>query len=386
MRIGIFTECYHPILNGVVVSIDTFRKELESRGHKYFIFTTTVPGFEETDPVVTRLPCLIPFKPKGGRYPVACPQTVGAVRDQIKDMGLDLIHSQHVMSTGNLGLRVAKSLNLPAILTYHTLLAEYTHYFPLAPWLAKWYLVRKSRKVCNSYDYVVTPSSSMKRVLRKYGVTVPVTPIPTGVDLALFDKSYTKDEVCKKWKIPANRKILIYVSRVAKEKNIDFLFESLRAILSKRDDIHFLCIGGGPELKRIQALTSRWNVADKVTFTDMLPKSEVNRYYGACDVYVFASVTETQGIVIVEAMASGIPAVAVDQMGPSDIITDGIDGFLVPLKRNVFSGRIEQLLDNESLRKKMGDAARKNAQKFSTSACADLMEGLYEKVIDSHRS
>ncbi len=386
LRIGIFTECYHPTLNGVVVSIDTFRKELESRGHKYFIVTTASPGFKETNPTVIRLPYLLPFESKGGKYPVACPQTVGAIRDRIKDLSLDLIHSQHVMGNGRLGLRVARSLELPVVLTYHTLLTEYRHYFPIAPWLAQWFLIRKSRYVCNKYDQIATPSSPMKRKLREYGVKVPIKVIPTGVDLTLFNNPYTKEEICKKWKIPPDKKILIYISRIAKEKNMDFLLESLKLILTKREDVHFLCVGGGPELTRIQNLVKKWNLSNKITFTDMIPKKEVNRYYGACDIFVFASVSETQGIVITEAMASGTPAVAVNEMGPTDIITNGEDGFLVPLNINVFAGKIEQLLDNDKLRKTMSENARKNVHKFSTSACADLMEDFYEKVIDSHRS
>lgn len=386
MRIGIFTECYHPVLNGVVVSIDTFKDELEKRGHEFFIFTTKCPGYYENNPRITRYACMLPFSPKGGRYPISWPQLARVQAKQIDCLNLDIIHSQHLLGVGELGIKVGKILNLPTVLTYHTLLAEYTHYVPLLGGLVRRYLVRQSRVICNLCDQIVTPSPSMKKVLRSYGVTTPIQPIPTGVDVKSFENGYTYGELHQKWQIPKHQKILLYVSRIAKEKNIDFLLDSIKVLAIKRHDFHLLMVGGGPELKHYENKIKHNGLNKVVTFTNMQPKKEANRYYSAADIFVFPSVTETQGIVVTEAMAAGIPAVAINKMGPSDIISDGVDGFLTSLKVGQFSARIEQLLDDDEKRLKMGRYAKENAQKFSVEVTCDLMEDLYEKLRHHHRS
>jgi len=380
LRIGIFTECYNPVLNGVVVSIETFRKELEKRGHEYFIFTTGCPGYKDTSNNIIRFSPMIAFKPKGGRYPISWPQIATFQAKKIAQYKLEIIHSQHLLGLGLLGLRVAKKLKIPNLLTYHTLLAEYAHYFPLLPGLAKKYLVKKSRGYCNLYDQLVTPSNSMKKILISYGVTKPIEPIPTGVNISDYENPYTRAEIAEKWGVPQDKKLLLYVSRIAKEKNVDFLFEAIRKLASKRNDFHILLIGGGPELKYYRSMLNQWNIDQIVTFTDMLPKKETNRYFGAADIFVFPSITETQGIVITEAMAAGVSAVAVNKMGPSDIIEDGVDGFLTDLKTDVFTAKIESLLDDENLRKQMAERAKENAKKFSVEATSDQMEKLYEKT------
>lgn len=386
MRIGIFTECYHPVLNGVVVSIDTFKNELEKRGHDFFIFTTECPGYQDSSIRVKRYKSMLPFEPKGGKYPISWPRIAHLDAKKIAGFNLDIIHSQHLLSLGHLGLKVGKILKIPTVLTYHTLLAEYTHYIPLIGGLVKRYLIHQSRVISNQYDQIVTPSASMKKVLRSYGVTKPIEAIPTGVDIASMQDSYTQSALKKKWQIPEHQKLLLYVSRVAKEKNLDFLFLAIEKLALKRDDFHLLIVGGGPELTYYKTKTREWGLKPFVTFTDMLPKKEANRYFGAADVFSFPSITETQGIVITEAMAAGTPAIAVNIMGPSDIIQDGIDGFLVPLKVDQFAARINELLSDKDLREKMGKKAKENSKNFSVKVTSDQMEKLYEKTRSHYRS
>lgn len=387
MRIGIFTECYHPVLNGVVVSIDTFREELEKRGHEFFIFTTENPGFHDTDLNIIRYNAMLPFQAKGGKYPIAWPQIARLQASRIAKYDLDIIHSQHLLGLGILGLRAGKILKIPTILTYHTLLAEYTHYIPFFTGLARKWLIAKSREICNEYDQIITPSPSMKKVLRSYGVTTPITSIPTGVDLDEFKNPYSKEEIRKKWRIPEHQKnILLYVSRIAREKNLNFFFEAIEILAAQRDDFHLLMVGGGPELEYYKKKISDWHLKPFVTFTGMQEKVITNRFFGAADIFTFPSITETQGIVITEAMAAGIPAVAINKMGPSDIIQNDIDGFLVPLNKKEFAAKIEYLLDNKEQRLKMGKAGQKNAEKFSVKATCDEMEKLYENTFSHYRS
>lgn len=386
MRIGIFTECYNPVLNGVVVSINTFKHVLEQRGHEFYIFTTGSLDKAESDPHIIRFPVALPFKPKGGKYPLAWPQNAHLLAPKIAEYNLDLIHSQHLLLLGESGLKVSKILNIPSILTYHTLLTEYSHYLPGAAQLTRWWLIRKSRQICNMYDQVITPSPSMARLLRSYGVIAPIESIPTGVDVAQYANHFTRQDLSEKCKIPENKKLLLYVSRIAPEKNIRFLFAAIRRLIRRRQDFHLLMVGGGPDFDLYQNLAQKWGLKEVITFTNMQPREETVKYFGSADIFVFPSITETQGIVVTEAMAAGIPAVAVNKMGPSDIIKNGVDGFLTSLKIDEFTDKINELLENNVLRKKMGDAAKINASQYSVNVTADKMEKLYVKLANNHRS
>lgn len=381
MRIGIFTACYRPILNGVVVSIDTFRKELEKRGHRVFVFAPQNRNCKDDPATVFRYPSL----PWPKDYPLAFPSLAPFQTRQIADLGLDLVHTQHMFAMGKLGLKLAHLLDIPAVHTYHTLITEYTHYVPLLPEaLTKAAIIKMTRSYCNHCQQIVTPSSAMKTTLRSYGIKTPIEVIPTGVYLEHFQQPYHREVLETKWQIPEGKKILLYTSRIAREKNLDFLFEAIRRLARRRQDFHLLLVGGGPELEHYQHLVQNWELSALVTFTGMQAKEKTDRIFGAADIFVFPSVTETQGIVITEAMAAGVPAVAVGIMGPSDIIQDGSDGFLVPLNVDAFAAKIELLLENDCLRKRLGAQARKKAEKFSAAACALKMEKLYEKAISDY--
>lgn len=381
MRIGIFTECYHPTLNGVVVSIDTFKTELEKRGHKFFIFAPGNSKCNDNPLNVFRYPSL----PWHKDYPPALPFLAPLQTSKISDLGLDLIHSQHMFGMGRFGLRIARKLDIPIVHTYHTLITEYAHYIPIIPnSLTKTVIKKLTKSYCNKCDQIVTPSSSMKKILRSYGTKTPIEVIPTGVYLENLANPYHKDVLKAQWQIPEDKKILLYVSRVAKEKNLTFLFKAIKKLSTRRNDFHLLIVGGGPELEYYQKLVKNWELSACVTFTGMQEKEKANRFFGAADIFVFPSITETQGIVITEAMAAGIPAVAIDKMGPSDIIQDGIDGFLTPLNLDKFCAKIEALLENKNLREKLGVNALQNAKEFSAKASADKMERLYEKTINHY--
>ncbi|OGD56413.1 hypothetical protein A2V71_04770 [Candidatus Berkelbacteria bacterium RBG_13_40_8] len=399
MKIGIFTECYHPVMNGVVVSIDTFKTELEKRGHEFYIFTTECQSYDETDNHIHRFQAITRTEPKGGSYPISKPQNVNNVAESIRDLNLDLIHSQHLMSTGSLGLKVAQRLGIPAVLTYHTLLTEYIHYIPILKyfikywplnWMAKKWVIRKSRNYCNQYDAIVTPSPSMKKLLIEYGVKTQITPIPTGIDLSKFQNQYSKKELKAKYKIPEEQDfIFLYVSRIGKEKNIYFLLETMRKLIKEKNysKAHLLLVGGGDELEKAKNLIKKWGLEKHFTFTGGLPHEEVIKVFGGADCFVFSSVTETQGIIIQEAQASGLPVIAVNIMGPSDYIKDGIDGFLVPLNINQFTDiMIHVIMMPEDERKKMGENAKRNVQEYTAEKSAIKMEKLYESTKNNYRS
>jgi len=388
MRIGIFSQCYLPTNNGVVASVETFRKELEKHGHQYFIFAPETPGYEEITTAaggpeyVFRFPAFT--WPGQKNYPIAWPINRREVIHLIKNLKLDIIHAQHLFTIGRLGQVVAKELNIPFVFTYHTLIEEYTHYVPLVGSLAKKYIIKMSRDFCNDSEKIITPSPSMKKILEGYGVTKPILAIPTGVNIEALQHPFRRDDIRQMWGIPENKHILLYVSRMAKEKNVGFLLEAFRQLVRLREhrlgriDIHLLMVGGGPELDSFKKKVTGWGLESAVTFTDMVKPELAKRYFGVADVFVFPSVTETQGIVVTEAQAAGVPVVAVNRMGPSDLIKNGEDGYLTDLNVGEFVAKINKLLDDSGLRHQMSKSARKNAEQYSSLNCALQMENLYE--------
>lgn len=376
-------------MNGVVVSIDTFKKELEKLGHEYVIVTTAYPKYQDTEKNVLRIKA-VPFtKHKGSKFPIARSQSVNHWVKILAPYKFDIIHCQHLLSTGSLGLKVAKKLKIPAILTYHTLLTEYVHYVPVVGKFAGDWIVKKSRTYCNQYDAIVTPGPSMAKLLRSYGVTTPITSIPTGINLENFQNPYSKEEIYQKWNIPQEHtRLLVYVSRIGKEKNIYFLLEAIKKLILGRNhrDIHVLLIGPGDELENCRNWVKENEISEFVTFTDKLEKEETDRTLPKGQVFPFPSVTETQGIVVLEAMATGVPQVAINKMGSGDYVVNGVTGYLTPLIIDEFVDKIEYLLTHEDVRLEMVKNGLEEVKKFSSLACAQKMEKLYEKTIDSYRS
>jgi len=391
MKIGIFSECYLPTLNGVVVSIETFRCELEKMGHEVFVFAPETEGFVDKDKKhVFRFPS---FRWPGQKeYPLAYPFFPNEIIKKIKSLNLDIIHAQHLFTIGNFGLRMARSLDIPIVYTYHTLIAEYTHYVPILSKVSKKVIIHLSKEFCNSCDQIVTPSESMAKILKTYGVATPIEAIPTGIHIEKLRDHFPAKVIRAQWDIPENRKILLYLSRIAKEKNIDFLLRTIKLLLFKRlkkhkiADFHLLMVGGGPELEFYKNKVRQMGLENYVTFTGMIKNDLATRYYGAADIFVFPSITETQGIVVSEAMAAGTPVVAVNKMGPSDLIKNGQDGYLTDLNISEFTAKIEKLLDNEKVYKEISANAKENAKDFSSLACAKKLEKLYEETIIRYNS
>jgi len=383
LKIGIITECFDPTLNGVTVSIHSFEEVLEKK-HEIFILAPQTHGYQETQNNVFRYPAITWFGPND--YPIAFPIFAPQVTRKVRELGLDIIHAQHSLGMlGAMGMRLAHDLDIPIVHTYHTLLVEYVHWKIGAP-IGRWYVRTRSTNYCNRCDQIITPSNAMREIILGYGVKTPIETIPTGIDLSEFQNPFSRDELFQKWQIPRDKKLLLYLSRVAKEKNIDFLLDSIKELNQKRQDFHLILVGGGKELADYQKKVVQMGLDKVITFTDKQEKKLANRFFGAVDIFVFPSITETQGIVISEAMAAGIPAVAINKMGPSDIIKNNVDGFLCDLNLAEFTAKIESLLDDDSLRIKMGTTARENAKEFSKESCANKMEALYERTIANYRN
>lgn len=383
MKIGIFTECYKPVMNGVAVSIETFKKGLEAKGHEVFIFAPDHPK-AMTEHGVYRFPSI--EDKKGRLYPILTPSVAlqGPYLPEDIISGLDIIHTQHMFTAGRLARHVAGEYNKPLVYTYHTLIAEYTHYAgPLSP-LVKVYLRNMSKRFCNSCDQIITPSFPMKKILENYGVTQSIEVVMTGIEPKNYKRAGKEENKAlrEKYKIDPKAKICLYVSRIAKEKNLDFLFKSFAKIQKQYPACHLLMVGGGPEEDWAHARVKELAIDSKVTFTGMVPKEEANLLFGFGDVFTFPSYTETQGIVIAEAMAAGTPPVAVGKMGPLDLIHDDKDGYLTKLSVSDFVEKAVKLLKDDKLREIFATEGKRRTGEFSNETSVSKLISLYEKVLD----
>jgi glycosyltransferase involved in cell wall biosynthesis len=289
---------------------------------------------------------------------------------------------------GGYGQKMARKLKIPTVHTYHTMMTEYTHYVPVKflRGMARKFIIFRSKRFCNRANRVIVPSSPMIDVLKSYGVKTKIEVLPTGIDLKQY-KKLSSDErrtILKKYKIPSDKKILLYVGRLAQEKNLDFLLESFKDILIQYPNSHLVFVGSGPYQQKIKNQISKIKIDQNVTLTGFLPKPETNQFFGASDIFVFPSTTDTQGIVLAEAMASSCPAVAINQLGPKDIIKNGEDGFLVSLNQKEFTDKILRLLKDEKLRKKFSQKAKENVKRFSIENCTDKLIQIYEKTIHEY--
>ncbi|MCL5410666.1 MAG: glycosyltransferase family 4 protein [Patescibacteria group bacterium] len=380
MKIGIFTECYSPVMNGVAVSVETFKKALEEKGHEVFIFTPEHPEAEDQKNVY-RFPSIT--DPKGRLYPIFFP-LVDIEKIYLPEdvMGsLDIIHAQHMFTAGRLARYVARKYDKPLVHTYHTLIAEYTHYAGVFSLIVRAYLKNMSKRFCNTCDQVITPSKSMKKILLKYKVTKPIDVVMTGIDPKAYRHRESK-ELREKYNIDKDDKILLYLSRIAKEKNLDFLFKAFVKIKKAYPKCHLLMVGGGPEEKWCKERIKELKIQKSVTLTGMLPKEDANKAFGMADLFTFPSYTETQGIVVAEAMASGTPPVAVGKMGPTDLIHDGKDGFLTKLEIKDFVDKTLKLLEDDELREKFAKEGLSRIDEFSTETSVRELLKIYEKAID----
>ena len=378
MKIGIFTDSYLPYTSGVVRSIETFSEGLDSRGHEVYIFA---PNYENCrkENKVFRFSSI--KSPTNREFSVPLPFSF-EFKPTIKKLDLDLIHVHSPFLLGRLGAKYARKLGIPLVFTYHTLYEQYVHYIPFARSLSKDLAQHISRSFSDRCDMVIVPTAIIGEYLREIGVTAPTSVIPTGINVEEFRKG-DKNWLKKRFDLPEGEKILIFVGRLGQEKNINFLLECFWNVNKELPNTRLVLVGSGPEEDNLREKAQECGIADKVTFTGLIPPVDVIHCYAGSDLFVFTSVSETQGIVIAEAKASGLPVVAVDAFGVSEMVENEEDGFLTELDLEKFSRKILLLLKDPALYKKMSRQAMINAEKLSTENCTDALEYCYRQALSA---
>lgn len=380
MHIGIVTDTYLPRVNGVVQSIRTFTQQFRKRGHKVTIMAPAFPEIKEPEQDIWRFPSRYLFFNPEDRLPKPNDPVSRKMLLQIPDLKLDIIHTQTPFALGIAVAKLARKLKIPSVHTYHTLFEAYMPlYFPYIPaFMGKWFARSFSRKFCNWHTQVVVPSTAIAQVLKEYGVKSPIAIIPTGTDLTPFQK-VDGERMRKKMGFGPDQPLLLTMGRVAHEKNIPFLFDVLERLKNKQAKL--VIAGQGPALEDVKAISRQRKLGDRVMFVGLLSKEDWADLYAAADLHLLASVTETQGLVLTEAMAAGTPCVAVAAMGVKDVMAGG-GGLAVPLDVAQFTDAVDRMLSDKKFYKEKKDECKTQAKLWSAEAKAEQMLANYQQLID----
>ncbi|MBP2100684.1 glycosyltransferase family 4 protein [Enterococcus rivorum] len=310
MKIGFFTDTYFPQVSGVATSIKTLKEELEKHGHQVYIFTTTDPNAKEFEEDIIRMPS-VPFVSFKDRRIVVRGMWYAYLI--AKELELDLIHTHTEFGTGMLGKMVGKKMKVPVIHTYHTMYEDYLHYVANGKVLRPSHVKYFSRMFTNHTTGVVCPSERVIEKLRDYGVKTPMRIIPTGINIEKFERPDITMEMIKELRtqfgFSDDTIMLLSLSRISYEKNIQAIINGLPEIVEKYPNAHLLIVGDGPYVEKLKDLALELGVQNHIQFVGEIPNDQVAIYYKAADYFVSASTSETQGLTYTEAMASGVQCV-----------------------------------------------------------------------------
>lgn len=381
MRIAFFTNNYLPNPYGVSMSIESFRKEFEKLGHTVYIFAPKAKGFVDENPNVFRYPSIdINYKIS---FPLAIPFS-RRIDKILEKLEIDIIHSQHPNLLGSVARKWAKKKNIPLVFTWHTLYDQYMHFVPpfIPRKIATNWTIKNATKYANNANQIIVPTLSVKKIIEDWGVINPnITDIPTGVDENLLANSDGK-KIRSKFSIKDNEILLNIVTRFTKEKNIEFLFRAVTEVMKKKSNVKFLVCGDGNLGEKLRAYAKEQGLSGRIIFAGFVPNDVKKDYYAAGDIFVFSSISETQGMILTEAHYMGLPIVAVNATGTRDIIRNGETGFLVEENEEKFSEAVIKLVEDADLRKKFGENAKRIAKEnYTASICAQKMLAVYESLI-----
>lgn len=380
MRILMLSDVYFPRVNGVSTSIQTFRQELQHMGHEVVVVAPAYGG-EPEEPGIVRVPA---------RKVIVDPEDrmmhVGRLKATLErlwqEQPFDVLHIQTPFLAHYVGVRWARKHNLPCVETYHTFFEEYLYYYiPFLPrFLMRGLARRFSREQCNAVDAVVAPSSLMQAELNRYGVTMPCQIIPTGIELQEFSGG-DGARFRAAHGIAPERPVLLYLGRVAHEKNIGFLLSMLVQVRQQQPDVLLVIAGEGPAEKSLHEQAQALGVTDNVLFVGYLSRGEpLQDCYKAADVFVFASRTETQGLVLLEAMALGVPVVALAIMGTRDILQPGSGALVADDNETDFAAKVVRLLHDAELRRWLGGEGVCYVQGWRADRTAERLLEFYQDV------
>jgi glycosyltransferase involved in cell wall biosynthesis len=372
------TNTFTPHVGGVSRSVEGFTARFRELGHRVVV---AAPQFEGAIPFerdVVRLRALQNFN--GSDFSVPFPVT-GLLRKALERCRPDIVHSHHPYLLGDTALRIAAAENVPIVFTHHTMYERYTHYIPGDSPRLQRFVVDLATGYCDLCDAVIAPSESVADILRTRGVKVPIEVIPTGVEVALFAQG---DGIAfrEAQGIPAGALVVGHVGRLAPEKNLGFLSRALAVFAERNPSAFVLIVGDGPCRSDLETAFVQRGVRRQLRLTGSLQWEFLPGAYRAMDVFAFASQSETQGMVLTEAMAAGVPAVAIDAPGVREVVRERYNGCLLPGENlEDFVGALRWVTTRyESALQVLRRGVAETAQRFSMGRTAEEVLALYQRL------
>lgn len=382
MNILMFTNTYSPIVGGVSESVQRFVECFRTSGHRVLVVAPTLNGQPDTETDVIRVPAMQRFNGSDFSLPVTIP---GSLDDAIRDFAPDIVHSNHPFLLGDTAVRVAQGRGLPLVFTHHTLYEHYTHYVPGNSPVMQRFALALSNGYSELCDTVIAPSESIRTILRERGVQTPLKVVPSGVDIERFAQGDRQ-----RWRahfgIEEHAHVVGHVGRLAQEKNLPFLTRSVCRALCDHPDMHFLVVGDGEERDAILTRAHQMGVGERVHLTGVLKEQSLIDAYHAMDSFAFASFSETQGMVVVEAMAAGLPVVALDATGVREVLSHEHNGLLLPEQDEQAFARALGSLSDPKRCQNLRQGAFDTAAKFDTCRCADQCLAVYQGLLAAHKT
>lgn len=381
MNIAMFTNTFTPHVGGVARSVQGLADELRRLGHRVLVVAPRFEDLDDNESDVLRIPAVQHFNGSDFSLPVPVPLTVARV---LKDFRPDIVHSHHPFLLGDTALRIAVSCDVPVVFTHHTRYEQYTHYLPGDSEPLKHFVIDLVNGYCNLCNAVVAPSRSIADMLLEHGVQSPIEVIPTGVDPLYF--SGPEDG---SWRhrlgIPEEAFVVGHVGRLAPEKNLTFLSDSVCKFLQQNPAAHFLLIGEGPAKEEMLGIFHRQGLQHRTHLQGVMDRSSLSNAYHCMDVFVFSSRSETQGLVLAEAMAAGTPVVALDAPGVREIVVDAENGRLLQIEEiNSFVQALEWVAQLPAKGcAELRQNAYKTAEQLSLGNSVRKMLDLYGKRIST---
>jgi glycosyltransferase involved in cell wall biosynthesis len=378
MNVVMLTNTYLPHVGGVARSVSSFTEAFRRLGHRVLVIAPTFDGMPEAEEDVVRVPAIQHFN--GSDFSVSLP-VPGLVSAALESFHPHVLHAHHPFLLGGTAVRAAAAYKLPVVFTHHTLYEQYTHYVPGDSALLRRFAAGLATEYANLCDHVIAPSESVAALLAERGVTAPISAIPTGIDPERFAKG---DGAAARARpgLPTGAFVVGHVGRLAPEKNLAFLARAVAAFLESSPDGHFLVVGSGPSEEEVRQTFEARGLGARLHLPGTLQGQELADAYHAMNVFAFASQSETQGMVLAEAMTAGVPVVAVDACGVREVVSDGVNGRLWPREDEAaFAAALGWVAGQDAAgRQALAEAARGTAREFALEGCARRVLDVYARL------
>jgi 1,2-diacylglycerol 3-alpha-glucosyltransferase len=386
MKICFFTNTFLPHVGGVAKSVQTFMEDYRRLRQRVLVVAPQFPEGGAPDRIersVERVPALQNFN--GSDFSVSLPLSSESM-DRITAFKPDLLHAHHPFLLGDTALRASAATGAPVIFTHHTLYEQYTHYVPFDSPRLKEFVIELSTRFANRCHGVIAPSESIAELLVSRGVTTPMRVVPTGIDTKAL-ASGNRARGRREWGLPEDAVVIGHLGRLAPEKNLIFLSEAVARTLKREKNAWLLVVGDGPSREEMGKIMAAHQVADRVRFAGKLTGRALHDAYAAMDTFAFASQSETQGMVLAEAMAAGNCVVALDAPGAREIVRDKKNGRLLTATATTtdFSRALNQVIRDTGLRKAWNEAALKQAADFDRAVTSVRALDFYREVLATYR-